>query len=141
VHNGFNWLSYGLRWVASILLVLATYNPYGLSYYDWVTTDGGFTSLKVLAAVALLMLHIVTILSTARSIGPIGAGLMAAFCGAVAWFLVDADVLQIEDPRMFELTVLLMVAAIYGMGLSWSHIRNELSGQVHSIDVTDFSAV
>src|SRR5258706_440494 len=36
----FNWLSYLMRWVASILLVLATYNPFGMSYWDWLLSDG-----------------------------------------------------------------------------------------------------
>ena len=33
------------------------------------------------------------------------------------------------------------VLAASGMGLSWSHIRNELSGQVHSIDVTNLTPI
>jgi len=137
----FNWLSYLLHWVASILLVLATYNPFGFSYWDWLTHDGGYASLKVLAGVALLILHIVATVSTTRSLGIIGIGLLTAFYGAVAWLLVDHNLLDLNDPRMFALTGLLIIAAVYGMGLSWSHIRNELSGQVHSIDVTNLTPI
>jgi hypothetical protein len=137
----FDWLSFTLRWIASILLVLGTYNPFGLSYYDWIAHDGGFTSLKVLVGIAGLILHVVAAVSTTRSIGAVGIGLLTAFCGSLAWFLIDSRVLDIEDPRMFRLTLLLIVAALYGMGLSWSHIRNQLSGQVHSIDVTNVSPI
>src|SRR6267142_1041686 len=98
----FNWLSYLLRWVASILLVLATYNPFGFSYWDWLTHDSGYASLKVLAGVALRI---------------IGIGLLTAFYGAVAWLLVDHNLLDLNDPRMFALTGLLILAAVYGMGL------------------------
>ena len=137
----FNWLSYLARWVASIVLVLATYNPFGLSYWDWLVHDGGYASLKVLAGVALLILHIVATVSTTRSLGVIGIGLLTAFYGAAAWLLVDHGLLDLNDPRMFALTGLLILAAVYGMGLSWSHIRNELSGQVHSIDVTNLTPI
>jgi hypothetical protein len=137
----FDWLSYLVRWVASIVLVLATYNPFGLSYWDWLINDGGYASLKVLVGVALLILHIVATISTTRSLGVIGIGLLTAFYGAAAWLLVDHGLLDLNDPRMFALTGLLIVAALYGMGLSWSHIRNELSGQVHSIDVTNLTPI
>jgi Family of unknown function (DUF6524) len=137
----FNWLNYLVRWVASILLVLATYNPFGFSYWDWLTQDGGYASLKVLVGVALLILHIVATVSTTRSLGIIGIGLLTAFYGAAAWLLVDHNLLDLNDPRMFALSGLLILAAVYGMGLSWSHIRNELSGQVHSIDVTNLTPI
>jgi len=42
---------------------------------------------------------------------------------------------------MFELTGLLILATVYGIGTSWSHIRNRLSGQVHSVDVTALSPI
>jgi hypothetical protein len=137
----FDWLSFVLRWTLSILLVLGTYNPFGFSYYDWVVFDGGYPSLKVLVGVALLILHMATILSTGRALGPIGIALLTALYASVAWVLVDNRLLDLEDPRMIQLTLLLILSGLYGMGLSWSHIRNQLSGQVHSIDVTDFSPV
>ncbi|MFO1057399.1 MAG: DUF6524 family protein [Dongiaceae bacterium] len=137
----FDWLSFVLRWTLSILLVLGTYNPFGLSYYDWVVFDGGYASFKVMVGVALLILHTSTILSTARSLGPIGIALLVALYASVAWVLVDNRLLDLEDPRMVQLTMLLILAGLYGMGLSWSHIRNQLSGQVHSIDVSNFSPV
>jgi hypothetical protein len=137
----FNWLSYLARWVASIVLVLATYNPFGLSYWDWLTHGGGYASLKVLAGLALLILHVVATVSTTRSLGVVGIGLLTAFYGALGWLLVDQGLLDLDDPRMFTLSGLLILAAVYGMGMSWSHIRNELSGQVHSIDVTNLTPI
>jgi hypothetical protein len=137
----FDWLSFVLRWTLSILLVLGTYNPFGFSYYDWIAYDGGYASLKVLVGVALLILHMSTILSTARALGPIGIALLTALYASVAWVLVDNRLLDLEDPRMVQLTLLVILSGLYGMGLSWSHIRNQLSGQVHSIDVTNVSPV
>lgn len=141
MNHEFDWLAFTMRWVPCAVLVLGTYDPYGMSYYQWITTDGGYTSLKVLAGVTLLILHVVVIVATARSLGPIGVGLTTALFGSAAWFLVDGGILDIESPKMFELTVLLIVATVYGIGTSWSHIRNRLSGQVHSVDVTALSPI
>jgi hypothetical protein len=137
----FDWLSFVLRWTLSILLVLGTYNPFGFSYYDWVVQQGGFASFKVLVGVALLILHLSTIVSTGRALGPIGIALLVALYASLAWVLVDNRLLDLQDPRMVQLTMLLILAGLYGMGLSWAHIRNQLSGQVQSIDVTNFSPV
>jgi len=81
MNHEFNWISFSMRWLPCAVLVLGTYDPYGMSYYQWITTDGGYTSLKVLAGVTLLILHIVVIVAGARSLGPIGATLTVAFFG------------------------------------------------------------
>jgi hypothetical protein len=137
----FNSLSFGVRWLAALVLVLATYNPYAMSYYHWLIADGGYASLKVLAGVALLILHIVTMIATWRSMGAIGVGLVTALAASAAWFLIDSDVLDIENPRKLGVTVLVILGTVYGVGLSYSHIRNRLAGQVDSRDVTSLSPI
>lgn len=137
----FDSISLAVRWLAALLIVLATYNPYGMSYYHWVSEDGGYASLKVLAGVALLIMHIVAMLATLRSIGAIGVALVTALAASTAWFLVDSAILDIENPRKFVFTLLAILGTVYGFGLSYSHVRNRLSGQVDSRDVTNLSPV
>jgi hypothetical protein len=137
----FDVVSFSVRWLAALVIVLASYNPFGMSYYHWISEDAGYTSLKVLAGVSLLILHIVSLLATLRSIGPIGIGLVTALAASTAWFLVDSDVLDIENPRKFAFTLLVILGTVYGIGLSYSHFRNRLSGQVDSRDVTNLSPI
>lgn len=134
----FDWLA---RWLSSLALVLGTYNPYGMSYFHWVNEVPGFVSFKVLVGITLLILHVVASLSTFRSLGVIGIGLLTASFASGAWVLIENGVLYVEDPRIFTLTLLVILANVYGIGLSWSHLRNRLSGQVDSTDVTFNSPV
>ncbi len=130
-----------LRWLTSMMLVLGTYNPYAMSYYHWLHEYPGQIPLKITIGVVLLILHVVAILSSVRSLGLIGIGLLTALFASAAWILIDNHLLNVEDPRVFTLTLLVILATLYGVGLSWSHLRNRLSGQVDSTDVTFNSPV
>ena len=35
----FNYRSFVVRWLACLVLMLATYNPYSSSYYHWTAAD------------------------------------------------------------------------------------------------------
>lgn len=141
MQHEFGALEYVVRWLVSLALVLGTYNPYAMSYYHWVSFYPGQIPMKLTVGVALLILHIVAILAGVRSLGLIGIGLLTALFASTAWILIDVNVLDIEDPRIFALTVLVILATVYGVGLSWSHVRNRVSGQVDSTDVTQNSPI
>jgi hypothetical protein len=128
--------SFIVRWLATLLLVLGTYNPYASSYYHWVVNDPDHLSLKVMVGVALLILHVVVLVATVRSVGPIGMTLLTALFAAFAWVLADNHAIEVENPKVFVTTILVIAASVYGVGVSWSHVRNRLSGQVDSTDVT-----
>ncbi len=132
----FGIIDYSVRWLTSMMLVLGTYNPYAMSYYHWLFEYPGQVPLKITVGVVLLILHVVAILAGMRSLGLIGIGLLTALFASAAWILIDNQLLNVEDPRVFTLTLLVILATLYGVGLSWSHLRNRLSGQVDSTDVT-----
>src|SRR5881398_1872414 len=98
----FGFPSWFVRWLAALVLVLGTYNPYGFSYYDWVNDDAGLTSLKVMVGIGLLCAHIVVLLASTRSLGPIGIGLLTAFFASAAWVLIDRRMLDIEDQSVLR---------------------------------------
>lgn len=137
----FGFLDFMMRWALGQLIVLGAYNPFSMSYFHWVVDDEGQLSLKVLVGVGLVVLHVIAILATIRSLGLIGVGLLTAFFASAAWVLIDGRLLDIEDPRIFQLTLLLIGGTIYGVGLSWSHLRNRISGQVDSRDVSQNSPI
>jgi hypothetical protein len=135
----FNYWSFGVRWLGCLVLMLATYNPYSSSYYHWIAADPAHASLQVLAGLLLFIFHIVVIIATARSIGVVGIGLVTALFSSVAWVLIDNQVVVVEDARALVLIQEIVIASVYGVGLSWSHVRNRLSGQVDSTDVAVLS--
>jgi hypothetical protein len=137
----FGFVSWFMRFLAGLFVVLGSYNPYGLSYYDWVTAGVGMTPLKMMVGIALLILHFVAILASVRSLGPVGIGLVTALFASAAWVLIDRRLLDIEDPRVFQFTLLVILGGVYGIGLSFSHIRARISGQYDSNDVTQNSPI
>jgi hypothetical protein len=127
----FSTTSFLLRWLAALVLVFATFNPEGYSYLHWVTGPAeGYLPLKVVSGILLAILYIIFLRATWRSIGPIGLLLALGFFGAIVWTLFYYDVLALEQTTVMAYVVLVLLASIMAVGLSWSHIRRRLSGQV-----------
>lgn len=126
------------RWVFAQLLVFATFNPSEWSFARWAEraweTD---LPLIALAGVVLLIGWIIFLRATLRSIGVIGIGLVAAFAGALLWVLIDYGLLSLEEPGPLIWIGLVVLGLILGLGMSWSHVRRMLSGQ---LDVDDVDA-
>jgi len=127
-----------LRIALTIALVLATYNPTGTSYVDWVragyVTD---TAIKVLAGIVLVILYIICLRATFRSIGILGVGLVIALLASIGWVMVDYGYLDAEDPGLMQWIILIGAGFVLGIGLSWSHVRRALTGQRDMDDVDE----
>ena len=131
-------LGFLLRLVGAIALVLATYNPSGTSYFHWV--QSGFETdlaVKALAGIVLVIVYVICLRATLRSIGLIGAGLVIALLAAIGWVLVDYGYLNVEDPGLMQWLILIGVGLVLGIGLSWSHVRRALTGQRDMDDVDE----
>lgn len=124
-------LGIALRFVAALALVLLTYNPTGWSYYHWATQaiPAGPAPPVVLAGIGLLIAWGVFVNATARSIGIIGALLWGALFGALVWTVVFYRWLSLADPGTLTWVGLVVVAAILALGMSWSHLRKQMTGQ------------
>jgi hypothetical protein len=130
--------SFLVRWVVALVLVLATYNPTGYSFFHWVAgMNGDSLPLKVLAGVVLAIVYVIYLRATFRSIGPIGMALAAALFGAILWVAIDFGILSLHDPSAFAWVVLVILATILAIGLSWSHVRRRVSGQADVDDVDE----
>ncbi len=134
----FNFGSFLLRLIFALCLVFATYNPSGYSFYDWALTiiKTGFTPLFAFSGVVLLIGWVVYIRATITSLGLIGLILAFAFFGTLLWLIIDMGVPadSITVLTYIALTLLSMVLAI---GMSWSHIRRRMSGQVDVNETED----
>lgn len=134
----FSFLNFLIRFVMAVLLVYCTYNPSGYSWYHWLMeTPDKLDPLLILAGVVLLIGWVVFLRATIRSLGEIGTFLAVAFFAALIWALIDYNVLSIENTKVLTYVVLVMVSAIMATGMSWSHIRRRMSGQLDVDDVDE----
>jgi Family of unknown function (DUF6524) len=125
------------RWLGALFVVLATYNPSGISYYHWlVDTSDTRWSLKALVGVTMIILNMLFVLVSLRSMRPSGVLAAAVFCAVLVWALLDNGYLHGLSTWTWVTLVLALAGSILGAGVSWSHIRGRLSGQADSNDVT-----
>lgn len=68
-----------------------------------------------------------------RRFGAFGIVLVAAIFGAGIWVLIDWGVLDLANRGLNVWLGLLALSLILGVGLSWSILRQKLSGQA-SVD-------
>ena len=130
-----------MRFLAGLFVVLGSFNPYGFSYYDWVVSGNGMTAWKTMVGIGLLILHIVALLASVRSLGTIGVGLVTALFASAAWVLMIGNCSTSRIRACSNSRCSSYCGAVYGIGLSYSHIRARISGQYDSNDVTQNSPI
>ena len=120
-----------IRFVASALLVGATYNPSGHSYAHWVSTNFPHVEpLQAVAGIALLGAWLFFLSATWRSLGILGVGFSLAFFAAVTWLFSSWGWVNLSDHSLVAWIALLMVACLLTLGLCWALIQERVSGQV-----------
>jgi Family of unknown function (DUF6524) len=137
----FTFQSFLIRLVFALVLVYASYNPSGYSWFHWAKETLFADSLTItpgfaMATVVLLIGWVVYIRATLRSLGPIGLGLAFAFFGIIVWWLVDIGLIGVDSVSVMTYIVLFLFGAILSTGMSWSHIRRRMSGQL-DVDEVD----
>ena len=89
-----------------------------------------------MATVVLLIGWVVYIRATLRSLGALGLMLAFALFGIVVWWLVDIGLIGVNSVSVMTYIVLFLLGAILATGMSWSHIRRRMSGQL-DVDEVD----
>ena len=136
--NGFDFTSFLGRFIAAMVLVYATYNPSGYSFFHWVENSlPEFDPLVALAGVVLLIGWVMFIRATMRSMGILGVLLASAFFGTLLWLIIDRGWLSVDNTKMITYITQFLLAAILATGMSWSHIRRRLTGQIDVDDVDE----
>ena len=136
--KGFNFFDFLIRLIAAIILVFATYNPSQYSWYHWISnaTDR-FDPVILFTGIVLLIGWVIYLRTTARSLGVLGVILALAFVASLVWVLVDFGVLSITNPTFFQYIVLFVLSLVLATGMSWSHIRRKMTGQIDVDDVEE----
>jgi Family of unknown function (DUF6524) len=129
---GFSAGGFLTRWVVALALVMVTFNPTSWSYLNWLLADwpGDNLPLKALVGVVLLIAFVIFLRSTWRAIGLIGLVLAGLFFAALLWVLIFYGWLDPTEPNLMTWVILVIIATVLATGLSWSHIRRRMSGQV-----------
>lgn len=146
VPEGFSWGGFLLRLLAALALVYATYNPSGVSFFHWVLQPRpgesgvgaylhGFTPVKAFVGIGLIAAWVVFVQATKRSLGAGGAFLVIALFGCTIWAMVYYGVLSPTSSKAIANLILLAVALVLAIGMSWSLVNRQLSGQVDTDDV------
>lgn len=126
-----SWGGVAWRVAAAIALVLATFNPSGLSYYHWVTAAGAeFGAVHALVGALLLSAWVLGLRASFASLGPLGLGLAFLICASLVWLLAEWGWLDPSRPRVLAWVGLIVVGVILGVGLCWSIVRRGVTGQV-----------
>ena len=130
--------SYIARWVFAAALVFGTYNPSGYSYISWLFGEGTeFGPVLAIIGLVILIAWIIYLRATFLSMGWLGVTLGAALFAAIIWLFVDLGWLSIDSTGIISYLVLLLLSIILATGMSWSHIRRRLTGQIDVDDVED----
>ena len=134
--NNFTFVSFLLRFLFSLALVLLTYNPTGVSWIGWFFSDVAMVY-KAASGVVLLIGWVMFLRATWRSLGAIGTFLALAFFGILIWLFHQWGFFELDNIAVIEWIVLFVVAAVLAVGMSWSHVRRRLSGQYDTDEIDD----
>ncbi|MEO0421171.1 MAG: DUF6524 family protein [Pseudomonadota bacterium] len=135
--NSFTLQGVLLRFIAAFGLVIATYNPTPYNYIEWLRanlTAGTTGPEHWFVLVVLLIGWVIFFRATWRSLGPLGVLLTAGFFGTFVWLLVDRGFVMPSGRGQMIWTAELSLAALLATGLSWSHVRRRITGQVDTDD-------
>jgi Na+/melibiose symporter-like transporter len=132
--QSFQFSSFLVRFCCALVLVFLSYNPSGYSFTHWVNSE--FLALPVLVLIGIILLigWVIFLRATLRSLGPIGITLAGLFFGCLAWVAIYYNLLTVGS-TIFVYIVLVIVSAILALGMSWSHVRRRISGQVDMDDI------
>jgi len=118
------------RFLASLTLVAATYNPSGFSFLHWMARD--FPHLgpaQVVLGLGLLGVWIFFAHATWRSLGTMGVALGLAFLAAVVWLIASWGWVNLSKHNAVVWVALFMIACVLTLGLCWALVQARVSGQ------------
>jgi len=129
VSREFTLFSFLWRFAASLLLILATYNPSGYSFFHWFGKSESLGPEHFVVGVVLLIGWIILFAATKRSLDTLGMFLGIILLAGIVWLLIDVGLLSLDSVSALTWVVLVCIAALLTVGLSWSHIWRRLTGQ------------
>lgn len=126
-----------VRVLTALLLVYATFNPEGISFFHWAVQPlirgegiGSVGPIEVVAGILLLIGWLVFLQATRRSLGIPGFLLVLALGAALIWLLIDWHVLSPRGGRTIVHITLVIISLVLAIGLSWSSVSRRITGRL-----------
>jgi len=129
VSREFTALSFVWRFAASLVLVLATYNPSGYSFFHWVSNAESLGAEHFVVGVIMVIGWAILIAATKRALDTLGMVLGIVLLAGLVWLGIDLGALSLDSVSAVTWVVLVCIALLLAVGLSWSHIWRRLTGQ------------
>ncbi len=129
-----------IRFIGALVLVLVTYNPSGHSAYHWISdaiAQSAFGPLHLILVAILLIGWVIYWIASWRALGVLGVVLAGLLLGGIIWLLIDIGLLEAGSVSAVTWILLVAIAAILAIGVSWSHIWRRMTGQLNVEDVDD----
>lgn len=131
-------MGFFLRWLFAFLLLTATYNPTGFNYLEWAAVNYvEELPMTVFLGLLLAIGYLIYLRATLRSIGAGGMFLILIVLSALMWVLYDWGLLAPTVEVAYTWLGIFALSIVLGIGLSWSIVRRNLSGQVDMDDVEE----
>ena len=133
------WMGLAWRLMFALVVVFATYNPEGYSYFHWgLQHIRDMTAIKAFAGIVLFIGWTVFIRATINSLGGFGLFLAGGFFATLLWVLVDFGWIPGDSVRALSYVLLFIISAILAIGMSWSLLRRRWSGQYDVDEIEEF---
>lgn len=124
------WLGILTRTLSCFLLVFATWNPEGYSYFDWVVRDqDSLLSAKVAIGTFLFGCYVLYLRATWVSLGILGIAALASVVLTGYLSMRRLGLLDAAAPFWSGYIVLVLLAITLSVGICWSHMKRRITGQ------------
>ncbi len=128
------WSLFWSRMLVVAVLVLATYNVTGFSYYHWIASGfEGFQSplgaLQILAGVVISVWFLILFRATWRAKGPIGIFLTFLVLSVLTYFIWTFGIIDLHNSIVSILIAQIFLTVILALGTLWSSIWVYYTGQ------------
>jgi hypothetical protein len=119
-----------VRFLASLILVVATFNPTGYSFIGWTAAHfPHLEPLQLVVGIGLFAVWLFFLHATWRSLGTLGVALGLAFFAAMVWLFMSWGWFSLSNHNALIWVVLVMTACLLTLGLCWALLQARISGQ------------
>jgi len=128
--NRFGLDSFFLRFIVAAVVVFATYNAEGFSYFHWILNNLGSLNLYMAAGAVILVLSwIMLIRASIISLSLIGFSLITVAFALLAWYIIHQLGLNASSKGAIIYIIELAIALVLSVGVPWSNIKRKFSRQ------------
>ncbi len=106
---------------------------------ELMNTGDYFNPWLILSGVLLIIGWAIYLRATSRSLGMSGTILALALFAALLWVMIRLEWISLAQPKTAGWVALFFLAILMAAGMSWSHIRRRMTGQIDVDDVEDIS--